>query len=297
MTETLLQIASRYSATHADDKGLASTPFAGISIIRETESSALQFAISKPLVALVLQGAKRVATGSTSFDFGAGDSLVIAGDVPTVSQITRAKAVAPYLALVIELDTVVIEELVVEMGSVPFVPSQPLRVEPTEQEVADAALRLLRLIDRPASLPILRRQLVRELHYWLLAGRHGGAIRALGIADSHAHRIGRAVAIIRAGYAKPLRIDRLAKAAGMSQSAFHLHFRSVTSLTPLQFQKQLRLIEARRAMLADGAQIATAAHLVGYESVTQFTREYCRLFGMPPGRDMRETKRRIETAA
>jgi len=117
------------------------------------------------------------------------------------------------------------------------------------------------------------------------------------MADSHAQRIGRAVAIIRADYAKPLRVDRLAKAAGMSHSAFHLHFRSITSLTPLQFQKQLRLIEARRTMLADGASIATASHRVGYESVTQFTREYCRLFGMPPGRDMREAKRRVESAA
>lgn len=297
MTETLLQIASRHSAVHADDKGIASTPFAGISIIRETAPSALQFAISKPLVALVLQGAKRVTTGRTSLDFAAGDSLLIASDVPTVSQITRATAAAPYLSLVVELDPVVIEKLVVEMGSLPFVPSQLLRVEPTEQELADAALRLLRLIDRPSSLRILQSQLVRELHYWLLAGRHGGTIRALGIADSHAHRIGRAVAIIRADYTRPLRVDRLAKAAGMSQSAFHLHFRSVTSLTPLQFQKQLRLIEARRAMLAEGAKIATAAHLVGYESLTQFTREYCRLFGMPPGRDMREAKRRVESAA
>lgn len=297
MTETLLQIASRYSAPHADAKGVASTPFAGISIIRETAPTALLFAISKPLVALVLQGTKRVATGSVSFDFGAGDSLVIASDVPTVSQVTRATAAAPYLSLVIELDPVVIEGLVVEMGAAPYVSSQPVRVEPTEHEVADAALRLLRLIDRPPSVPILQRQLVRELHYWLLAGRHGGAIRALGIAGSHAKRIGRAVAVIRAGYAKPLRVDRLAKAAGMSPSAFHLHFRSVTSLTPLQFQKQLRLIEARRMMLAEGAQIATAAHQVGYESVTQFTREYCRLFGTPPARDMRETKRRIESAA
>ena len=297
MTETLLQIASRYSVAHADDKGVASTPFAGVSIIRETAPSALLYAISRPLVAIVLQGAKRVATGRTSFDFGAGDSLLIASDVPTVSQITRATAAAPYLSFVVELDPTIIEGLVVEMGSLPFIPSRPLRVEPTEQELADAALRLLRLIDRPSALPILHSQLMRELHYWLLAGRHGGAIRALGIADSHAQRIGRAVAIIRAGYAEPLRVDRLAKAAAMSPSAFHAHFRSVTSLTPLQVQKQLRLIEARRAMLADGTQIATAAHQVGYESVTQFTREYSRLFGMPPGRDMREAKRRIEPAA
>ena len=172
-----------------------------------------------------------------------------------------------------------------------------MRVDPTEDEVADAALRLLRLLDRPASVQVLHDQLIRELHYWLLSGRHGGAIRALGLPDSHARRIARAVAIIRAEFAQPLRVERLARAAGMSASAFHQHFREQTSLTPLQFQKQLRLIEARRLMFAEATPIAIAAHAVGYESVPQFTREYGRLFGVPPGRAARELKQRSRSAA
>ena len=235
--------------------------------------------------------------GSRTFDFGAGESLLIAADVPTVSQITRASVSVPYCSLVVDLDPAVIEGLVVGMDAAPIAASAPVRVDPTETEVADAALRLMRLLDRPSSLPMLRDQLVRELHYWLLAGRHGEAIRGLGVADSHAQRIARAVSIIRSDYAQTLRVERLAEAAGMSPSSFHEHFRAITSLTPLQFQKQLRLIEARRIMLAEGATIGRAASAVGYESVPQFTREYARMFGMPPARDLKVTKDRMEAAA
>ena len=293
----LLDAARRYAEHHADANGLAETPICGLTILRDTGRGALQYAISRPLVALVLQGAKRVMLGSSAFDFGAGDSLLITADVPTVSQITRASLGAPYLALVVELDLAVVADLVTEIGPAPFMAGTPVRVDLTEDEVADVALRLLRLLDRPASVPVLHDQLVRELHYWLLSGHHGGAIRALGLPDSHARRIARAVAIIRAEFAQPLPVERLARAAGMSASAFHQHFREQTSLTPLQFQKQLRLIEARRLMLAQGIAIASAAHAVGYESVSQFTREYGRLFGMPPGRDVRELKQRSRSAA
>ena len=297
MTAMLLDAARRYADAHADRNGTARTPLSGLTILRETRPGALQYAISRPLVALVLQGAKRVALGGESFDFGAGESLLITADVPTVSQITRAALGTPYLALVLELDLAVIAELVAEIGPAPFVAGTPVRVDPTDGEVADAALRLLRLLDRPDAFPVLHGQLLRELHYWLLAGRHGGAIRALGVADGHARRVARAVAIIRAECARPLRVERLAQAAGMSASAFHQHFRGVTSLTPLQFQKQLRLIEARRLMLADGVMIGNAAYAVGYESVHHFTRDYRRMFGMPPGRDMRDIKQRTRVAA
>jgi len=297
MTHALLETARRYAEAHANADGVAATPFSGVSVIRQTSPSALQYAVSKPLVALVLQGAKRVTMGSETFDFGAGESLLITADVPTVSQITRATVTAPYLSLVFDLDCAVIESLVVDMGPTPFLAGTPVRVDPTEAEVADAALRLLRLLDRPASVPILRKQLIRELHFWLLFGRHGGAIRNLGVPESHVQRVGRAVALIRDNLAKPLRVEQLAAAAGMSQSSFHEHFRSVTSLSPLQFQKQLRLIEARRLMLADGQMISNAAYAVGYESIPQFTREYGRMFGLPPARDMKAARMRLQTAA
>lgn len=297
MTHTLLDTAKHYAEAHADADGIAVTPLSGVTVVRQTSPSALQYAVSKPLVALVLQGAKRVTIGSDTLDFGAGESLLITADVPTVSQITRANVTAPYLSLVFDLDPAVIESLVVEMGPTPFLAGTPVRVDATEAEVADAALRLLRLLNRPASVPILEKQLIRELHFWLLSGRHGGAIRNLGVPESHVQRVGRAVALIRDNLAKPLRVEYLAAAAGMSQSTFHEHFRAVTSLSPLQFQKQLRLIEARRLMLADGEMISNAAYAVGYESIPQFTREYSRMFGLPPARDMKAAKMRLQTAA
>ncbi len=296
MTDQLLDHARRYADARAD-KGVAVTPVEGLVILRETAPSLLQYAVSKPLVALVLQGGKRVTMGSRSYDFGAGDSLLITSDVPTVSQITTASRALPYYSLVLELDPATIADLVGQIGPAPFEADQPVRVDPTGAEVADAALRLLRLLDRPDALAVLGAQLSHELHYWLLSGRHGGAIRALGVTDSHARRVARAVAILRRRYAEAIKVEALAEAAGMSLSAFHLHFRGITSLSPLQFQKQLRLIEARRRMLAEGEAVSDAAHGVGYESVPQFTREYGRMFGQPPARDIRQARAQVDAAA
>ena len=297
MTDQLLDHACRYADAHVDRNGVAATPVEGLVILRETAPTMLQYAVSKPMVALVLQGGKRVTMGSRSFDFGAGESLLITTDVPTVSQITKASRALPYYSLVLELDPAIIADLVGQIGPAPFEADHPVRVDPTEAEIADAALRLLRLFDRPGTLAVLGQQLSRELHYWLLSGRHGGAIRALGVTDSHAQRIARAVALLRTHYAEPVRIEALAEAAGMSLSAFHVHFRGITSLTPLQFQKQLRLIEARRRMLAHGEAIGDAAYGVGYESVPQFTREYGRMFGQPPARDIRQARAQLSVAA
>lgn len=296
MTAPLLVAVRRYVEAHADQAGLAQTPVPGLTTIRSVAPTGLVHAIPRPLVCLVLQGRKQVAMGSRTFAFGAGDSLLITADVPTVSQITRASAAAPYLSLVLELDPAVITTLAMEMRAATGLDDAPVRVDPTDAEVADAALRLMRLLERPASVPVLREQLVRELHYWLVAGRHGAAVRRLGRLGSHAQRVGRAVAMLRAEFAKPLPVERLAAAAGMSLSSFHQHFRAATSLSPLQFQKQLRLIEARRLMTAEGLSASRAAFAVGYESVPQFTREYGRTFGSPPARDA-ETMRSWSDAA
>jgi AraC-like DNA-binding protein len=297
MSDQLLDHALRYADAHADRSGVATTPVNGLVILRETAPTMLQYAVSRPLVALVLQGRKRVTMGKQTFDFGAGESLLITTDVPTVSQITIANRALPYYSLVLELDPAIITDLVAEIGPAPFETDRPVRVDPTEAEVADAALRLLRLLDRPGTLAVLGSQLSRELHYWLLSGRHGGAIRALGVTDSHAQRVARAVAMLRTHFAETVKVETLAEAAGMSLSAFHVHFRSITSLSPLQFQKQLRLIEARRRMLALGEAISHAAYGVGYESVPQFTREYGRMFGMPPARDVRQARMQMSRTA
>ncbi|MDR5740185.1 AraC family transcriptional regulator [Caballeronia sp. LZ016] len=297
MADTLLTAVRRYADFHADAQGIASTPITGLTTIRFDTPSELQYAISRPLVALVVQGSKRVMMGNRTFDFGAGDSLLITADVPTVSQITRANARVPYYSLVLDLDPVVIQALALEMDIARAEIGAPVRVEPTEAEVADAALRLMCLLDRPAAVPVLKGQVIREMHFWLLAGRHGPAIRNLGIVEGNAQRVARAVAIIRSDYAQQLRVERLAEAAGMSPSTFHQHFRAVTTLSPLQFQKQLRLIEARRMMLSEGASASIAADAVGYESVPQFTREYGRMFGASPVRDIKLSRTKVYASA
>ncbi len=287
MNDKVLELALRYAEGHADRAGIAPCPIPGLSVIRAAHASELQYAVSQPLVAIVLRGRKRVRMGHDVFDFGAGDSLIISADVPTVSQITEASVGDPYCSVVMELDKVVLAELAVDIRAAPPVHSAPIRIEPTDAEVKDAAHRMLKLVARPTSLPILGAQMVREFHYWLLCGRHGPAIRGLGWPNSRSQKIGRAIGVLRRDFHKPLTVAMLAETAGMSPSTFHQHFKAITSLSPVQFQKQLRLIEARRQMLSGECSPAIAAFNVGYESVPQFTREYARLFGLPPARETR----------
>lgn len=297
MTRALLDVVRRYAQAHAGPLGVARTPVPGLAALRATSPSEIQYAIQKPLVALVLQGAKHVTVGGQAHDFGPGHSLIVAADVPTVSRIVQASVAEPYLSLVLDLDLAVIADLAVEIQAVPAAMRAAVRPEPTDAEVADAGLRLMRLLNRPASLPVLQASLVREMHYWLLAGRHGASIRRLGLPDSHVARVARAVAVLRAEFAQAVPVERLAAVAGMSPSSFHHHFRAVTSLSPLQFQKQLRLIEARRLMRAQDMTASRAAFEVGYESVSQFTREYSRFFGVPPARDARAARSLAGVAA
>ncbi len=287
MTQALSRAVWQYANVHANAEGLAATPLQGVGLMRAYAPTGIMKSIYKPLVCLILQGAKRVMVGQDTYDFAAGQSAIVSADVPVVSRITQASRAEPYLALAIELDTTVLLDLSAQIGgpndagaAIPAV-----LIDDTDAAVADCALRLVRLLDRTEAIPLLRPSIVRELHYWLLAGRHGRAVRGLAHADGATHRVARAVAMLRSEFDRPLRIERLAAVAGMSSSSFHHHFRAVTSLSPLQFQKQLRLIEARRRMLSDGLSASRAAFEVGYESVSQFTREYGRMFGLPPGRD------------
>lgn len=292
MRTALFDLCRRYADAHADRNGLVVTPVSGLTIIRALHPAELQAAINKPLIAMLLQGRKRVTTGSRSFEYGPGEAMVIAADVPTSSQIIEASLRHPYYSLVLELDTAILRELQdaapAEQGDTPCV-----GIEPINAEVTEAAYRLARLFEQQEAMAILGDGLRRELHYWLLRSVHGTAIRALGAVDSHSGRISRAVAILRKDFTRTISVEELASAAGMSVSVFHQHFRAITTTSPLQFQKQLRLIHARHLMLTDGTGIAQAAYAVGYASIPQFTREYARMFGAPPGRDMRVAKASI----
>ncbi|MBO1039960.1 AraC family transcriptional regulator [Brucella pituitosa] len=281
----LLNLCRRYADAHADRNGAAMTPVPGLTVVRALHPGELQVAVSKPLIAVALQGRKRVTFGKENHDYGAGEALVISADVPTVSQITEASPAVPYYALVLEFDAAILRDLAQTEAKAD---AHPIRIQPVDADVVDAAYRLVRLFDQPEALTALGGGLLREMHYWLLSSRHGPSIRNLGRVDSHAGRVARAVDHIRKTYAKPVRISDLARIANMSEPAFHAHFKAITTLTPLQFQKQLRLIEARRLMVSEARPISVASSTVGYASVPQFTRDYSRLFGITPGRDIRE---------
>lgn len=285
MSGPLLDMARRYAESHADESGIATTPITGLRVVRANSPRELQPRSDRPMICLVLQGRMQVTTGTRTIEAGGGESLLFTTDVPSITEVSRASLFEPYVALLIELDAAVITSLVADIRAAMAADGSQWRTENTDDDVASVALRLLSLLRHPESMPLLVQPLFRELHYWLLAGRHGAAIRGLNRQDSAAQRVARAVALIRTEFAKSLPIERLAGMVGMSLSAFHQHFRAVTSMTPLQFQKQLRLIESRRLMLSEGRSASSAAFSVGYQSVSQFNRDYRRMFGLPPVRE------------
>jgi AraC-like DNA-binding protein len=229
-----------------------------------------------------------MTVGTETRIVSAGQSVIVSADMPVVGRIVEASPAKPYLAVAIELDRTELRGLMVQLGRVrvPYSSEgRSLFVEDLDAAALDCAARLMRLLDRPEATPLLLPGIMRELHYWLLSGQHGPALRDLADPDSHAGRLAAAIAILRAEYRMRVPVERLAAAAAMSLTAFHKHFKQMTSLTPGQYQKRLRLIEARRRMLEEGFSASSAAFEVGYESVSQFTREYGRLFRTPPKRD------------
>ena len=282
MSDTLLASVRRHVHASGAVDGTAATPIAGLTTIFSSAPSGLLREMYKPHLCLLLQGEKEVSTSALTVTFRAGDSLLLAADLPAVSRIIRASEAQPFLSVGFDLDLTLLSELTMEMNAVETGEAARMAVTPTDVEVEEAMLRLVHLVERPASLPILRIARVRELHYWLLSSRHGAAARRLGWLQDSTQRTARAMALLRAEFASHLPVTRLAAESRMSLSSFHRHFRAATSLSPLQFQKQLRLIEARRMILSEGHTASRAAFAVGYESISQFSREYGRMFGSPP---------------
>ncbi len=288
---TLRDLVDEHAARHAAADGFTVTAIPGLTMFRATTTTALMHVIYKPVVCLILQGAKQVTIGAATFDFRQGQSALITTDVPALSRVSNASRSCPYLAVAVDLDLALLLELApqVHSGAAPEA-AWPVLLDDTDAATADAVLRLARLLERPEAIPVLHPVILREFHYWLLAGRHGSLLRHLATPESQAYRVARAVSLLRAEFDRPLRVERLAGVAGMSLSSFHHHFRTVTSLSPIQFQKRLRLIEARRLLMMEARPTSQAAFEVGYESVQQFTREYGRMFGKPPAGDVKHSR-------
>lgn len=277
---------------HGPDFGLADTAIGGLQLIRVDRPTVPIPAVYEASLCLIAQGAKRVALGDHEVVYDAARYLLVSLDLPLTGHILDASPEMPYLCCKIDLDQAMLAELILAEGGGPkAAEALALAVYPSDPELVDAACRLVRLLDRPESIAPLAPLIRREILYRLLTGPHGPTLRHMARVDSHLGQIGRAIAHIRGGFERPLRIDDIAAAAGMSSSSLHAHFKAVTRMTPLDYQKQLRLQEARRLMLAEGASAGSAGFAVGYESPSQFSREYRRLFGAPPRADIERLQR------
>lgn len=243
--------------------------------------------VTEPVMALVAQGAKRSVLGGQAFDYAAGQFLIVTVDLPLTSHITAASADEPFLAFGLPLDPRTVAQLLLE-SRLPsrIAPEGPaLSTSDANPELIDAVVRLLRLADAPNDQRILGPAVKREIHWRLLTGPQGGLVRQVGLADGRVALVTRAIAWIKDHYDEVIRIEDVAAEVNLSISSLNRHFRAATSMSPLQYQKQIRLQRARVRLLANPVDVAGAGHAVGYSSASQFTREYRRFFGVPPGRD------------
>ncbi|MBB4858697.1 AraC-like DNA-binding protein [Novosphingobium chloroacetimidivorans] len=270
---------------------MVATSLPGLSLFRADAPSAPLPAVYEASVCLIAQGAKRVALGDQVILYDAAHHLVVSLDLPLVGHVVQASQDAPYLCCKIDFDLSVLSDLVLAAGNEVAIASAPvLAAYPKDPELIDAACRLVGLLDLPGDAAVLAPLVEREILYRLLQGPCGPMMRRMAAADGHLARVARAAAHIRERLDRPLRVAEIAEVAGMSQSSFHHHFKAMTRLTPLEYQKQLRLQEARRLMLGEGVGASAAAFAVGYESPSQFSREYRRLFGSPPSIDIRRAQ-------
>jgi len=263
-------------------------PLKGLRLHRASSPTGLH-SVSNPAFCVIAQGSKELFLGKERYRYDPAHYLLVTAELPVVSRIIEASQERPYLSLALELDPTLVSSVMVEAGH--FWPRnradvRAINVSPLDANLLDAVVRLVSLLDSPAEAPFLASLITREIVYRLLMGEQGGRLRHIAILGSDTHRIARAIERLRNEFDQPLRIDDIARELDMSVSSFHHHFRAVTAMSPLQFQKQMRLQEARRLMLGESLDAASAGYRVGYNDASHFNREYKRLFGLPPLRDV-----------
>lgn len=285
--ETLTEIAT-IIARHVSKDGFQTTPIERVWLVQSSTVTMPMPNVYRPQLCLVAQGQKQVTLGDRVFRYAPGRYGVVTYDLPVTGQVVEATPDKPYLCLVLDFDPVMLGELTLRIPPPPGAPFPPIgkTVSDAGASLLDAALRLLRLLDDPVAVPVLGPLAEQEILYRLLAGPDGARMRQITSSQGRVAQVGRAIAWIRQNFRERFSIELLAAEVGMSPSSLHEHFRAVTAMTPLQFQKQLRLQDARSLMLVQDIDATTAAFCVGYESPSQFSREYRRHFGEPPARDI-----------
>ncbi|MBC1221650.1 AraC family transcriptional regulator [Nostoc sp. UCD121] len=276
---------------HTDGKGdgFHQTAIEQLEFQRESSASTSLQGVCEPIFAILVQGKKEALLGEETYRYGAAQYLVVSVDLPLSAFIVEATPEQPYLGFKLNLDPRQLCDIITAQTSVIEEKKNSVRglfVSTIDAPLLDCAMRLTRLLDTPQDIPILAPMIIREIYYRLLMGEQGEAVRQIATSGSNMQRIAEVIKLIKADFTKPMRVEELAGQASMSSSSFHHHFKKVTSMSPLQYQKQLRLLEARRLMLAENSDAANAAYQVGYESPSQFSREYSRMFGAPPIRDI-----------
>lgn len=283
-----LTVLTELASKHAKN-GMHETCIPGLSLVCARAPSEPIHSLQRPSLCYLAQGAKEVTVAGKTYRYAAGGFLVSTVDLPITGEIIEASEKRPYLCWVVAIDPAIVYELVRAGDFDGADASQPgIFVGRGDALLGDAVLRLVRCLDDARDRAVLAPSYVREVIYRLLRGRFGGIIRELGVAGSRTQKLARAIERLKADFRAPINVEQLAKLAGMSVSTFHEHFKRVTTLSPLQYQKQLRLQEGRRLLAVGGASAAEVAYRVGYQSPSQFSREYARHFGSPPMRDARE---------
>jgi AraC-like DNA-binding protein len=281
--EELFEQASRRFPAAGEGHLQTLRPLDGLQLLRQDRPSAFEASLYEPVLCLILQGGKQVSIGERTLSFRAGECLLVSHGIPVRSRITDS----PYLALVLDLDVATVRKLYDEVAELALDSEQANAAVTHRADPAliDALSRFMALADSPADAKVLGPLALKEIHYRLLVSPFGGMLRNLIRHDSYASAIARAIDRIRDDIRSPIAVPDLARHVGMSASSFHKHFKTITSTTPLQYQKELRLLEARRLLKTGGASVTGAAFDVGYESPNQFSREYARKFGFPPSHD------------
>jgi AraC-like DNA-binding protein len=282
--EGLIELASRHFSRR--ERRQVARPMDGLVLLRQDTPSAFEASLYEPVLCLILQGRKQVSIGDQTLSFGPGECLLVSHGLLVRSRVTSA----PYLALVLQIDAATIRKLRDEVAESGLDSEHPRAAvtHRADSGLLDAVGRYLAFAGSPSDAKVLGPLISQEIHYRLLVAPFGGMLRRLVRHDSNASAIARAIGHIRGDIRSSIAIPDLARRVGMSASSFHKHFRTITSTTPLQYQKELRLHEARQLLKTGGASVTTVAYEVGYESTSQFSREYARKFGVPPSQDSAE---------
>lgn len=271
-------------------------PLPGVYLYRSSQPHGQVHSVAKPAFCVIAQGSKEVLIGESSYRYDPSHYLITTVNLPRVSQVLEASHERPYLSLLLDLTPAQVDAVLLEMG--PALPrgdsdARAIDVSPLDADLQDAVLRLVRLLDAPAQVPVLMPLIVHEIIYRLLMGKQSARLRHLAVQKGYSPHIVKAVERLRQDFAQPLRIEELARELGMSVSGLHHHFKAVTALSPLQYQKQIRLQEARRLMLSEDLDAENAAYRVGYNDASHFNRDYKNLFGVPPIRDVQRLRQEV----